>query len=115
SGPPPYETGGPVGLSFDAASGLFFFLDFANDDLWAVDTLGHVVAGYPAEPEAYPGSHLGFGVGAHRGVDALGEGPAPVSAEGVWLEVGVSRPGDGRQTRVVALRADGSWDGVETP
>src|SRR5690606_20774781 len=36
SGPPPYETGGPVGLSYDGVSGYFFFLDFANDDLWAV-------------------------------------------------------------------------------
>ena len=117
SGPPPYETGGPVGLSYDGVSGYFFFLDFANDDLWAVDTLGSVVAGYPAEQEAYPGSGLGFGVGAHRGIDPFGGGPAPVagSTEGVWLEVGMNRPGDGRQTRVVALRAEGSWDGIETP
>ncbi len=109
SAPPPAETGFPTGLAYDAASARFYFLDFANDDLWAVDTLGNVIDGYPIDP-VFPYDQLGFGLDAHRGIDATAS-----SDGGVWLEVGTALPGQTRVTRVVALNTDGSWDGVETP
>ena len=63
--PPPYETGRPVGLAYDAATQRYYYVDFANRDLWAVDTLGTVAPGYPVTFEAYPGVAFGFGLDAH--------------------------------------------------
>ncbi len=60
--PPPHETGRPVGLAYDAATKRYYYTDIANDDVWAVDTLGNVIDGYPVQPEAYPGAALGFGL-----------------------------------------------------
>ncbi len=81
--PPPYVTGRPVGLAYDATTGHFFYVDFANDDIWAVDTLGHVIDGYPVQLEAYPEADLGR-LDAYSGSDSLRielvvspEGPAP--------------------------------------
>ena len=121
--PPPSETGAPVGLAYDGALARFFYLDFALDELWAVDTLGALVAGYPVEAAA-PERKLGFGHDVHRGVDYHGAGagsPTPTGSEDIagadalWWEVGTAFAGDGRLTRIVALRADGSWSGIETP
>jgi hypothetical protein len=119
--PPPYENGAPVGLAYDGAAARFYFLDFVNRDLWAVDTLGQTAPGYPLEQQAYAGAFLGRGLDAHRGVDYRGIGagnPAPPEGaedEGLWLEVGVLLEGSDRYSRVVALAADdGSWPGEET-
>ncbi len=83
SGPAPYTSGDPVGLSYDAATGHFFYVDFANDDIWAVDTLGNAVDGYPVQLDAYPEADLGR-LDAYSGSDSLRielvvspEGPAP--------------------------------------
>ncbi len=81
--PAPGTTGRPGGLAFDAATGRFFFTDRANDDLWAVDTLGVALGGYPVRLDAYPGADFST-VDAHRGSGGLlldlvvsPEGPAP--------------------------------------
>jgi hypothetical protein len=107
--PPPTKSGFPVGLAYDGASARFYYLDIANDDLWAVNTLGALADGYPVDP-VFPYGQLGFGLDAHRGIDRDAS-----SDEGVWLEVGTALPNDTRVTRIVALNADGSWDGIETP
>lgn len=108
--PEPYEGGSPVGASYDAATKRYYFIDFANDDIWAVDTLGNVIDGYPVVQQAYPESNTGYGIDAHRGVE-----PETSGLEGLWLEEGTNRPGDFRVTRIVALDAEGVWSGIETP
>ncbi len=80
--PPPGVTGAPGGLAYDPRQ-QFFFTDAANDDLWAVDTLGVAVDGYPVRLEAYPEATLA------RGLDALPD-DAP---EGVRVELYVNPPG----------------------
>ena len=37
--PPPYESGFPVGLAYDAPRKWYYFTDIANETIWAVDTL----------------------------------------------------------------------------
>lgn len=122
--PPPAETDFPVGLAYDAPSTRFYFLGFLNRDLWAVDTLGTLIEGYPLVQQAYPPStQLSQGLDVHRGVDYRGDAadnPVPLEAdpdEGLWLEVGVLLEGSGRYSRIVALAADdGTWPGgIETP
>ena len=115
--PPPATTGRPVGLAFDEASATFYFVDIANDDVWAVDTLGGVLPGYPVLPEAYPGVALGFGLGVHAGL--IGEGDD--GPEGVRVEVGTNIPGLPGLRRIVVLgrygedTAPGGAEPLETP
>ena len=81
--PPPGVTGAPGGLAYDAAEQVYYYADAANDDVWAVDTLGRAVDGYPVQLDAYPEADLGS-LDAHGGSDGLyidlvvsPEGPAP--------------------------------------
>jgi hypothetical protein len=84
--PPPSETGFPSGLGYDEGEHHFFFTDVAHDDIWAVDTLGNVVEGYPVQMEAYPGASLG------RGLNVLPAAAASES-EGLRLELTLSPTG----------------------
>ena len=67
SGPAPYTSGDPVGLSYDPTAQRFFYVDIANETIWAVDTTGTAVDGYPVQPEAYPGATLFWGINALPG------------------------------------------------
>jgi hypothetical protein len=84
--PPPSETGFPSGLGYDEGEHHFLFTDVAHDDIWAVDTLGNVVEGYPVQMEAYPGASLG------RGLNVLPAAAASES-EGLRLELTLSPTG----------------------
>ena len=84
-GSPPSGSGSPVGLAYDAVRHRYYFVDFANDDVWAVDTLGTVIDGYPVVAAAYADRKLGFGLDAHPG--------GSEDAEGLRFEVATNTPG----------------------
>jgi len=106
-GPPPTNTGYPVGAAYDAATKRFYYADALRDELWAVDTLGVVVAGYPVTLAAYPAGRLGNDVDVHGGSEG---GP-----EGVRIEVAVGLLFDLQYDRIVVTDPSGSDLGVETP
>lgn len=110
---PPADTGLPTGGSYDAVADRYYYIDIANDNLWAIDTLGTVIEGYPVEafePEDPPAAV----VDAHRDlVGASSAGLPGDPAEGVYVEIGLVRLGD-RVTRIAALYGDGSPSGIET-
>ena len=84
SGPPPHhDTGFPLGLAYDPAMQHYFFTDIADETIWAVDTLGSVVEGYPVQMEAYPGATIA------RGLSVL---PA-AEPEGLRIELYINPPG----------------------
>ncbi len=111
SAPAPYETGSPVGLAYDAVRHRYHYVDFANDDVWAVDTLGTVIDGYPVRPEAYPGRALGFGLDAHPGES---EGNVE-RTESLRFEVATNTPGlpGLRQIVVVGALGEDTAPGAE--
>jgi hypothetical protein len=92
--PPPAETGFPTGLGYDPTRQQFFFTDAANDDIWAVDTLGTVIEDYPVRMEAYPGAYL-------AGLDAHG------SSLGLRLELRATLPGATNPQRLLVVDALG--------
>jgi hypothetical protein len=81
--PPPYETGRPVGLAYDVATKHYYYTDIANSNVWAVNTLGTVVNGYPVQPVAYPGATLFWGINTL--LDSTGSDA--VEPEGLRLEL----------------------------
>jgi len=93
TGPPPTDSGYPKGASYDPSTRRYYFVDGLNDRLWAVDTLGTVIPGYPRELSGYEGWNLANGVDAHGGV--IG-GP-----DGVRLDVLVGPPGSGGWDRLI--------------
>ena len=94
--PEPYEGGSPVGASYDAQTDRYFFIDFANDDVWAVDTLGNVIDGYPVTLAAYPEVALGFGLD-------IQPSEIPGAAEGLRFEVATNIPGLPGLRRIVTV------------
>jgi len=78
TGPPPANTGYPRGASYDPATTLFYYVDVARGELWAIDTLGVVPQGYPQVLSAYPSASIGNTLDVFGG--SLG-GPAGVRIE----------------------------------
>jgi hypothetical protein len=115
--PPPYTTGRPVGLTYDASTEAFYYVDIANDDLWAVDTEGEVLDAYPIRPAAYPGSTLFWGLNTLPST-LIGQEPNDSigQAEGLRLELYINPPGTSppRHLGVIGpLGEDTAPDGVE--
>ncbi len=101
-----------TGPSYDAATGLFYYVGAAfdgheplGDRIWAVDRDGTVAEGYPRPQAAYPGRTTGRGVDAHGG--AVG------GMEGVRMEVGVQVPNGDDFDRVVVVDRWGESLGAE--
>ena len=82
---PPYRTGIPAGLAYDAASeggtGLFYYLDVHNNAVYAVDRTGAVAEGYPVPKTEYAGAYQGSGLALTR--------RGPEAGGGAWLDVTV--------------------------
>src|SRR5690606_11304017 len=106
------------GPSYDAATGLFYYMGASVDGsptlvtrIWAVDREGAVAEGYPLAQAAYPGGGTGHGVEATGGAGG--------GAEGVRIEVGMRRPPQTNDDfdRVVVLDRWGEGLGpeLETP
>ncbi len=95
---PPDERVNAVGLVYDPATELYYYLDFSGDRLWAVDTLGVVAEGYPVELEAYPGAQFGFGLDAHSTSE---------DAAGLRFEVGTALPPQPGVRRIVVAEQYG--------
>jgi len=89
---PLVPNGYPAGASYEPATQRYYYVDLANRRLWAVDTLGTAVAGYPRMIEGHTEWIL-------RGVDAHG-GPEG-GPEGVRFDVLVGPPGSGGWDRVI--------------
>ncbi len=110
-GTPP-ETFPPGRLSYDPATQRYYFSSLAADGgslIWAVDSLGALVSGYPVEQQAYPGG-IATGPDAHGG---LADDGSPGEAEAVRLELAVAPPGG--STRLVVVTPEGADLGLETP
>jgi hypothetical protein len=107
TGNPPAPT--LVGGVFDPATVRFYFVDTRTqgNKLWAVDSVGVVVPGYPVSVARYPEAHLGDGLDVHGGE---GSDPREVRAE-----VPVGLPGEGHWSRVVVTDPLGQDLGLETP
>ncbi len=101
----------PRGLSYDPASARYYmlagFLD-GRRGLWAVDTLGVAMDGYPVEQTAYPEAvSLGFGLDAHGGTGA--------EAEAVRIEFSPFLEGAPNFDRLAVMDPLGKDEGAETP
>ena len=118
--PDPYTTGRPVGLAFDPVAHHFFYTDIANETVWAVDTLGAALPGYPVQPAAYPGSSLFFGLEALP-AGLIGTAPEGAEGEGLRLELYINPPGTAppKHLGVIGRRgedtAPGGAEPLETP
>jgi hypothetical protein len=106
TGPPPFNTGHPVGAAYDPATKRYYYLDAVREELWAIDTLGAIPIGYPRRLDAYPSAYLGNGVDAFGGVAG---GP-----EGVRLEIPVGLFLDLDYDRVVVTDTLGTNLATET-
>ena len=101
------------GPSYDAATGLFYYVGFAfdgiaplGDRIWAVDRDGTVAEGYPRPQMAYPGRTTGRGVDVHGGEEG--------GAEGMRVETAIQRPPPAYHfDRVVVLDRWGESLGAE--
>ncbi len=111
----------PLGLAFDPATHRFYVgasteAPFVTT-LWAVDSTGTVVPGYPVEQQAYPGG-VAVGPDAFGGWDPdggpVGEG-APGEPEAVRFEMAVAPPGGALTDRFVVVDSAGRDLGLETP
>ena len=60
----------PAGVSYHNATGWYFYVDIANDDIFAIDETGAVIAGYPVPQTSGDDGTGSFG----NGLDALGDG-----------------------------------------
>lgn len=104
-----------VGLAYDRATGRFYYAEIWEDEVWAVDTLGRLVPGYPVPLAAYPGRQMGFGLDAHR----VGGDESP---EGLRVEAATdaaSTPGELRRLVVAGVLGEDTAPGgappLETP
>ncbi len=98
----------PLGASYDSATHRYYFSSFSNEDgstIWAVDTLGAIVPGYPVRETAYPGATV-TAPDAHGG--ASGE------PEAVRLELTVAVVGGSQTDRLVVSDPTGVNLDVET-
>ncbi len=106
-GDPP-EAVPPGALSYDPATQRYYFSSANgpnNSLVWAADTLGAVIPGYPVEQQAYPGA-IAASPDAHGG--ASGE------PEAVRLELIVASGNDGAD-RLVVVDPLGADLEIETP
>jgi len=104
--PGPHANGMPVAASFDAAERQYYFIDVLHDSIWAVDTLGTVVPGYPIGLQGYPTAGFINGLDVHGGEDG--------DVSEVRLELPVYLPGEPIWRRVVVTDRHGSDLSLET-
>ncbi len=106
--PPPDDVIYPFGVSYDSATARYYYVGTSlggTSMIWAVDSLGAVVPGYPVEQNAYPETtNLGFGPDAHGG--AGGE------PEAVRLELAASLAGGDGFDRLVVVDPEGRELGI---
>jgi hypothetical protein len=107
--PPPTAPGGagfPKGATYDAERKRYYYADGRRNEIWAVDTTGVVVPGYPVRLDRYPMAFLGQGVDTH---------PTDGGPEGLRLEVVVGLVLDNQYDRVVVTDTAGANLNLETP
>jgi len=107
--PPPSTPGAagyPTGATYDASRKRYYYVDGRRNEVWAVDTLGVVVPGYPVRLDRYPTAFLGQGVDTH---------PSEGGPAGVRLEVIVGLVLDNQYDRVVVTDTAGANLEMETP
>ncbi len=107
TGPPSLDRGVPLSLAYDAEDELFYYIDWVNEDLYALDVDGEIAGGYPIALVDYdPGDNelLQARLDASRSADG-----------GRYLDYGVLLPGDEHYERVVVADRWGRSTGVETP
>jgi hypothetical protein len=100
---------GLIGGVFEPAAGRFYAINGrtgVTHALWAVDTMGAVVSGYPLALQRYPEAEEGNGLDVHGG---------QWGADEVRIEVPVGLPGEGYFRRVVMTDPVGRDLGLETP
>lgn len=106
--PGSWDSGYPIGADYDPVTKRFYFIDHPNHTVWAVDTLGNVIPGYPAGQDAYPGAYIGRGLDVHN---VWGSGAA-----GIQIEAGVvTDVSTGGISAVIAFDGEGNSLGIETP
>src|SRR5690606_5501358 len=107
-----YTRGVPNYLSYDAeaasGTGLFYYVDAVNEDIWAINVEGNVPEGYPVPQTDYdpggPNTILQAGLDATRASDS-----------GAYLEGSLGLQSTGEYTGVVVTERWGQNTGVETP
>jgi len=96
TGPPPTNSGYPKGASYDPATKRYYYLDVARREIWAVDTLGTAVPGYPVMLSAYPSQYIGQtveAIGGETGAAADVRLEIPAGVVGLdWEHVVVTDP-----------------------
>ena len=119
---PPWTSGLPSGLSYDPdaeggagdGTGLFYYVDVINNDVWAIGLDGTVAEGYPVPQTDYdtdePFVMLGRTVDALRVEDESDTGDA-----GVYFETPVGVEPEDRMMRVALADRAGRSLGPETP
>jgi hypothetical protein len=104
--PLPSPPGSPMGAAYDASRKRYYYTDGRRDEIWAVDTMGTVIPGYPIRLERYPTGYLGTGADVH---------PSAGGPWGVRLEVLVGTMLDLQYDRVVVTDTAGADLDAETP
>jgi hypothetical protein len=104
--PGPSTNGLPSAASYDPAEKRYYFLDVLHELLWAVDTLGVTVPGFPMGLQGYPSAGFINGLDVHGGEDG--------DRNEVRLELPVYLPGEPIWRRVVVTDPDGGDLGLET-
>src|SRR5690606_27064345 len=107
-----YDRGVPNYLAYDAeaagGSGLFYYIDAVNEDIYAIDVEGTVPEGYPVPQTDYdPGGQMSI---LQAGLDATRD-----SDGGSYLEGSLGLQSTGEYTGVVVADRWGRSTGVETP
>jgi len=95
-----------VSASYDRAEQRYYFIDVLHDSLWAADTLGAALPGYPLRIAQYPNAGFINGLDVHGGEDG--------DPYEVRLELPVYLPGEPIWRRVVVTDRHGSHLGLET-
>jgi hypothetical protein len=103
-GPFPYGFG--TGTRYEPALKRYYYHDENNQTIWAVDTLGQPIDGYPVTQTAYPNGELS------RGPNLVTDGRDPLS---VRLEVPIVLNGHNVITRLAVVTPDGRPTFQETP
>jgi len=107
SGPPPAPF--PRGAAYDPRLKRYYYSDVRNETLWAIDTTGNAVTGYPVTLQRYAGVPHGVG----NGPDVHGESDG--GPEGVRIEMPVVLAGELSWRRVIVADPAGGDLGLETP
>ncbi len=113
-GPPLwYDRGVPLHLTYDAeaagGAGLFYYVDWINEDLYAISVDGEVA-------EKYPAALIDYDPNDENDLYQAGLDATRGAGGGRYLDVGVVLPGeDYRDARVAVTDRRGRATGVETP